>query len=632
MTPLELPAQHSQEAEVPTIELQFTRVYNAPGTRLRFPSLSPDGRWIAFSTWGGENEMSLWLLPADGGEAIRLTQGGYDDQPVWFPSGDRIAFRSARPARGENGGTYVMSLPIDPETGRPAGPPRQVSVDECFAWLDVSPDGEWIAFSAWLAGRKSVLVVPSTGGTSRKVAEALTSRPVWSPDGKSIYFVVDRRLGEGEALVRVSADGETTDTVLTWPQDIGIFGYPESRFLLREISSGHQRNLPSMWEVATLDGRPLGRLEPPPAMRPSSFTPAGEILAVRSDMLAPLEVLPIDGGSPRRLNETRGTNEVLGWSADGQRVLFQTTLDGEDMLFFAPTDGGPMRQVRLPEEWLDRFPPVLSQNGHTLLYAAAGPDREAVSLKVLDLADGGTREITDSLFLPEEMPFELSGRGTAWGRDGEDFLYVERHTDRFELRASPPTGPSRLLRTFRGKLPDFIAVHEDRIAFEWGPMDRRSVMFARAEDDEPRALLTLRGYLEWVTWSPDGRRLAVTTYDMPPDGESPEPAELRVMEIDPSGEIVGEPTVLGTPDMVWWSPQWLPSGRGLLVSGNDGNIWRVSTEPEALPVAITADLPDPVWWSRISPDGRSIAYARNIFQGSSIWRVDLGDMLAGVAR
>jgi hypothetical protein len=104
------------------------------------------------------------------------------------------------------------------------------------------------------------------------------------------------------------------------------------------------------------------------------------------------------------------------------------------------------------------------------------------------------------------------------------------------------------------------------------------------------------------------------------------------MEIDPSGAVIGEPMALETPDMVWWSPQWLPNGRGLLVSGDDGNIWRISLEPGARPVAITSDLPDPVWWFLIAPDGRSIAYTRNILKGSSIWRVDLGDALAGVER
>ena len=77
-TALELPAQQGQEADVPTIEPQFTRVYTAEApTQLRIPSLSPDGRWIAFSTSGTDFDSGLWLVPAKGGEAIRLTQGAW---------------------------------------------------------------------------------------------------------------------------------------------------------------------------------------------------------------------------------------------------------------------------------------------------------------------------------------------------------------------------------------------------------------------------------------------------------------------------------------------------------------------------------------------------------------------------
>jgi hypothetical protein len=88
--------------------------------------------------------------------------------------------------------------------------------------------------------------------------------------------------------------------------------------------------------------------------------------------------------------------------------------------------------------------------------------------------------------------------------------------------------------------------------------------------------------------------------------------------------------VFDSPDILWWSPQWLPSGRGLLVPAVDGNVWRISTEPEVGPVNITGDFTDPLYGGgfQISPDGHFIAYARAIFQGSSIWRIDLGDALA----
>jgi hypothetical protein len=63
-------------------------------------------------------------------------------------------------------------------------------------------------------------------------------------------------------------------------------------------------------------------------------------------------------------------------------------------------------------------------------------------------------------------------------------------------------------------------------------------------------------------------------------------------------------------------------------------VWRISAEPGVRPVALTADFAPSheVYDFSISPDGRYIAYARNIFRGSSIWRVDLGDALADVKR
>jgi Tol biopolymer transport system component len=635
-TALELPAQQGQEADVPTIEPHFTRVYEVTGaTQLRFPSQSPDGRWIAFSAWGEDDEVSLWLVPADGGEAIRLTQGHYDDQPVWFPSGDRIAFRSDRPAREGNAGSYVMSLPIDPETGQQTGPPRQVSVDNVFAWLDVSPDGEWIAFSGW-AREIAVLLVPSAGGPSRMVAAAYVGRPVWSPDGKSIYYVLDQAVREHDALVRANVDGTKVETVFTWPQMIRVFGFPESAFVLRAVSRrGNDR--PSVWEVATLGGRALARLELPPSMYAFSFTPDGNLIATREDLVAVLEVLPIEGGPPRRLNESRANEEVLGWSGDGRRVLFKTSLDGEAMYFLAPSDGGPMRQLRLPERPLDRFLPILSADGRHLLYAVAADERETTVLKVLDLGDGSAREITRR---HAPAGIELSGRGSAGSRDGEDFLYVEQRGERFELRASAPSGSSRLLRTFRGELPASIAVCEDRIVYgqpqsepaSQGSQSEKqsSLMLARTVDDEPRALLTVPGpgNLESPTWSPDCRRLAVKVYRMPHGAKRWETLDLLVLEIDPSGNAIGEPKVLETPDGYWWGPKWLPSGRGLLLVGGDA-VWQISTEPRVGPTAITDHA---VWDFRISPDGRSIAYIRADLTGSSIWRVDLGDALAAAQR
>ena len=51
------------------------------------PTWSPDGKWIAFSMQG-----DIWKVPAEGGEAIALTQGPwYHFEPEWSPDGRSIA-------------------------------------------------------------------------------------------------------------------------------------------------------------------------------------------------------------------------------------------------------------------------------------------------------------------------------------------------------------------------------------------------------------------------------------------------------------------------------------------------------------------------------------------------------------
>ena len=60
------------------------RVSNGPGSD-EHPSWSPDGRMLVYSSGGGGSS-SLYLIPALGGTAVRLTDGRATDlQPDWGP-------------------------------------------------------------------------------------------------------------------------------------------------------------------------------------------------------------------------------------------------------------------------------------------------------------------------------------------------------------------------------------------------------------------------------------------------------------------------------------------------------------------------------------------------------------------
>jgi hypothetical protein len=357
----------------------------------------------------------------------------------------------------------------------------------------------------------------------------------------------------------------------------------------------------------------------------------------KSDEVAPIHILPVDGGPARPLTEGRAVDEPLAWLPDGQRLLFRTTLDGEQVLLLAPVGGGPMRQFQLPEDawrvdlgergWNPDFTPVFSSDGRHMLYATGDPEAGPSALKVLRLADGRTWELSGAFHLTD-----VTGRGGTDFRDGEEFVYTEKRGDVYELHASPPEGPSRVVWSFGRDVPGQVSVHGDRIVFaehstEQPQAGETWLYSARAGQSEARELIRLGGWLGRLMWSPNGRWIAASHYY----GDGTETAHVRArvmyIAVSPAGELVGGPRHVGEPMGSYWNNVWLPDSRGILANGADGNVWLMPVDPAQSPVALTADDPNDLWNFVLSPDGRHIAYGSRTSRGSSLWLVDLSEAL-----
>ena len=378
------------------------------------PALSPDGRLVAFSWSGSEDDnYDIYVLQIGDASPLRLTEDpAVDIHPVWSPDGMRLAYISDKGAGAEIrlisvlGGTSrrLLYAPLGLGGGFSWSPDgtsivyaTRASDDSanCLYLLDVetgekralsttppsgrgdiepefSPDGLKIAFiRCHTSGIQDLWLIPAQGGNARCVRAGFIHVVGldWTRSGRELLCSA---LYNGSfSLWRVDAEsGE-----VSWSSVLGEWIHtPSVARGADRLVYHYYRSERNIWRVGLTEPRDP---EAEPVVVSSHWddepavSPDGRHLAFTSTRSGTLElwVSRLDGSTPYQITDFKeGLVVRPSWSPDGNYIAFNANPGGQQEIYIAEFEGGSLR--RLDSGFENTFVSDWSNNGRWLYISA----------------------------------------------------------------------------------------------------------------------------------------------------------------------------------------------------------------------------------------------------------------------
>jgi eukaryotic-like serine/threonine-protein kinase len=368
-----------------------TRVTWDPSIEV-LPAISPDGRTVAYAG-GTPVRMRVFVRPVAGGRSIALTDDTSQVQshPSWSPDGSRVLFL-------ERGG--VVSVPATGGPEVPEVPPGRTGPVISAAW---APDGKRIAYvvgdsvfvreaggdshgiarvndahgCAWspdathlactsgnaialtpgtLFGNASPSRVVTIGVRDGKVVPLTDSlfinlSPVWSPDGRWIYYV-SSRYGPRDIFAQAMAAGAPRGPALRLTTGLNAHTISLSadarRMAYTDLSIES-----NVWSIPVPARLPVSVSSMTQLTHGSQFIETtfrsrdGHWLYYDSDVSGNMDLyrMALPAGGPERLTADSSDDFWPTPSPDGREVAFHSWRAGSRDIWVMPLDGGPLQRV-----------------------------------------------------------------------------------------------------------------------------------------------------------------------------------------------------------------------------------------------------------------------------------------------
>jgi Tol biopolymer transport system component len=412
-----------QPLPAPVKNLSFTQLTDQSGAEF-FPSLSPDGKSVVYASKASGN-WDLYQQRIGGKNPRDLTADAKadDTQPAYSPDGERIAFRSER----EGGGLFVMGAtgesvkrltnfgyhpawspsghevtfsthniedPNDRTQERSdiwivdagTGEERQLTGESVgdAAQPQWSPSGARIAYwSRRKGGQRDLWTIAATGGTPVAVTDDVDFdwNPVWSPDGKYLYFSSDRggqmnlwRVPIEEPTGKVTGPPESLTTPAPYAEHLSFSRDGRRAVYVSELSSKHILKANFNPDSAVLTTAPVAVTEGSKHTAQPNLSPDGQwfVYSTQGDKQEDLFIIDKDGtGEPRQLTDDHFKDRHPRWSPDGNRIVFYSDRGGTYEAWTINRDGSGLKQITF-------------NNGLTVIYSFWSPDGSRLAYNLRD--------------------------------------------------------------------------------------------------------------------------------------------------------------------------------------------------------------------------------------------------------
>jgi len=424
------PAPPAQPAQPAAIAATFTQLTDQPGAEL-FPSLSPDGKSLAYAAQTAGN-WDIYFQRVGGKTVINLTRDcpADDTQPAFSPDGEQIAFRSDR----DGGGIFVMGATgesvrrltdfgynpawspdgkeiafgvangSDPRSwvgGRhglwrvnvATGEKRQIAAEGAAQpdWRQVAPRGavqpSWsphgyrIAFWTQKEGQRDIATITADGREPAAVTKdaAVDWNPIWSPDGRYLYFLSDRsgsmnvwRIPVEEQNGKVLGGPEPLTTPASDTAYLSVARDGRRLAYVQRVVSVNIHRIAFDPRAGKVTGQPTALTYGSRAAAAPSVSPDGEWITFAS-IGAQEDVFTVrqDGSGLRQLTNDIHKDRFPRWSPDGKRIAFYSNRGGKWEIWSIQADGSGLQQLTFNSP-ASAVNPVWSPDGTQLAYTLQG--------------------------------------------------------------------------------------------------------------------------------------------------------------------------------------------------------------------------------------------------------------------